>query len=201
MPRRPRRSRLGGSRGVPVLINKQIEQSSRACVRNTSVRFLFTNRAARAVNSALRSCCRTSSCMLSSLSAQPRLHPCGAEASWRNLSAAEAQIALWEAALDAQASHRCTDRSTPASSAARAHSSRPAHRARSSMRSNPLTPTFPCWAARGAPATSRRPTTTLPWTPKCPTRWGLASPGAARHTGLRPPTPARPRAGRGGGDG
>ena len=29
---------------------------------------------------------------------------------------------------------------------------------------------------------------------------GLA-PGAARHTGLRPPTPARPRAGRGGGDG
>ncbi|EOD11921.1 hypothetical protein EMIHUDRAFT_434291 [Emiliania huxleyi CCMP1516] len=40
--------------------------------------------------------------MLSSLSAQPRLHPCGAEASWRNLSAAEAQIALWEAALDAQ---------------------------------------------------------------------------------------------------
>jgi len=50
----------------------------------------------------VRSCCRTSSCMLSSLSAQPRLHPCGAEASWRNLSAAEAQIALWEAALDAQ---------------------------------------------------------------------------------------------------
>ena len=61
------------------------------------------------------------------------------------------------------------------------------------MRSNPSTPTFPCWAARGAPATSRRPTTTLPWTPKCTTRWAAGSPPAPPDTQAsdRPRPPAR----------